>query len=717
MRFTRAWLVPAALAAAGCGDGANVESSSAPAPVAPAPVAPAPAAPAPGTHAADIPEDPAAFVEAVKSGKLPPIAPWKRWDGTVKAPPFGARPMVDPGNPIPPGKEAWGTPVEGGTLVVQYNSAPKNINKVVSNDAVVEYVTNTVRPYLIHQDMVDFSYGRPEKDGDRRSFVSVNPRDCATRWVKEDTLARPVPGGKAGELEPLAHGVVTEADDSWVVAPLALVAGEKRETIRIPKKPGDRVLRETFVTVWMKEGVRWHDGAPLRAADVAFSVRAIKNKFVNSDNVKPYFELVKSCDAVGDLVVRWVLDRQYFLADDTTVGQNLIVLPEHAYRALWAKAFPDAAFDPGSQDFAKFFNNCTELNERPLGTGPYRVTGFAASQSVTLERYDGYHGPRPFADRIVWRFINDPLAAVQALKSGEIDFAAHGPTEELYSSVMADEAFQRDHCRAAWFTPAMGFVAFNRKSPCKALADNRVRAALGMLMDRPGFLATKLHNLAVLVSGDQFVSGTVYDHAVPPLAYDPAAAEQLLDEAGWYDRDGDGIRDRDGKKLEFTFCYPTASATLASLTPLWLDAAKKAGIAMKVQTLEWAQFVEALERKKFDAMSLQWAMEPENDPHQLWHSAWAPDGATGSNVTSYSDPRADALIEAIQQCLEPEERRNYHRALHRLLDEDAGYTFLWCRPELAGWNRKWRGVRLYPKRPGFDLTEWYMPKEHQERRK
>jgi len=125
-------------------------------------------------------------------------------------------------------------------------------------------------------------------------------------------------------------------------------------------------------------------------------------------------------------------------------------------------------------------------------------------------------------------------------------------------------------------------------------------------------------------------------------------------------------------------------------------------------------FIEKFEGKKFDAITLQWAMEPENDPHQLWHSKWAAEGMKSSNTTSYADPRADALIEAIQQCLDPAERARYHFALHRLLDADAGYVYLFARPEIGAYARKWRGVRLYPKRPGFDLTEWWVPKELQE---
>jgi peptide/nickel transport system substrate-binding protein len=246
------------------------------------------------------------------------------------------------------------------------------------------------------------------------------------------------------------------------------------------------------------------------------------------------------------------------------------------------------------------------------------------------------------------------------------------------------------------------------------LSDPRVRAALSLLADRPGFVEKKFHNISVLVSGDEFVAGPAYDQEVRPLAYDPAAAEALLDEAGWYDRDGDGIRDKDGKKLEFEFLTSTGSKTMKEFTPIWLEACKKAGVVLKPVQLEWAAVVERTEDKKFDTMTMRWAMDKENDPHQLWHSQWAPVGAKGSNFTSLADPRADALIDAIRQCLDEPERLRYHRALHRLLDADQPYCFMFARPELGAYARKWRGVRRYPRRPGFDLTEWYVPRELQE---
>jgi peptide/nickel transport system substrate-binding protein len=207
------------------------------------------------------------------------------------------------------------------------------------------------------------------------------------------------------------------------------------------------------------------------------------------------------------------------------------------------------------------------------------------------------------------------------------------------------------------------------------------------------------------------VSGPAYDASIAPIAFDPAAAVALLDEAGWRDRDADGVRDRFGVRLEFEFLLPAGNKPIEELASLWMEELSSVGVSMKVSRMEWAAFVKRFEDKKFDVITLSWAMSPESDPHQLWHSRWADPARPSSNSTSFKDPMADALIEAVQECLDPELRSRYQRALHRIFDADQAYTYLWCRGEIGAYDRRWRGVKLYPRRPGFDLTEWYMPVE------
>ncbi|MHC4822082.1 MAG: ABC transporter substrate-binding protein [Planctomycetota bacterium] len=340
------------------------------------------------------------------------------------------------------------------------------------------------------------------------------------------------------------------------------------------------------------------------------------------------------------------------------------------------------------------------------------MTEFIPNQAVVLDRYPGFHGPRGHADRIIWRIIPDAIAALQELQGGGLTFVARGPTPVEYVDTMAKESFQKRFVRRAWYTPSVSFVAWNRRVP--QLADARVRAALGLLANRPEYVAKKYHGLAVLTAGSQFVSGPAADPTVKPLAYDPEAAMELLDEAGWYDRDGDGFRDKDGMRLKFKLLVPAGSKSMKEFLPIWIEDLKKAGVELEPELLEWAAFIEKFEGKKFDAITLSWASDPESDPFQLWHGSFAPKEMKSSNVTSFQHPLADALIERLRETLDDKVRHRMQHSFQRILDADQPYTFLWARADISGYDRRWRGVRFYPKRPGFDLCEWYLPREHQE---
>ncbi|MHC4822081.1 MAG: ABC transporter substrate-binding protein [Planctomycetota bacterium] len=255
----------------------------------------------------DLPSDAEGFLGYVAAGKLQPIADWSRHGEPVDAPPFGQMPPLDVDNPVPAGKEAWNTPVDGGTLIVQYNSGPKNINRIVENSAVTHYITDLTNARISHQNMVTFKYGKPNVEDPKRIHDSVDGRDCASGWVIEESLRR-----ADGSIA--AFGKIEDAGESWTVTPIRPLDGEERVSGSVEKMAGDRVLEATVWTVTLRPGVKWHDGEPLTASDVEFSVQVIQNDTVNSDNVRSYFADVESCKALDTHVVRWVLVKPYLVS-------------------------------------------------------------------------------------------------------------------------------------------------------------------------------------------------------------------------------------------------------------------------------------------------------------------------------------------------------------------------------------------------------------------
>ena len=141
--------------------------------------------------------------------------------------------------------------------------------------------------------------------------------------------------------------------------------------------------------------------------------------------------------------------------------------------------------------------------------------------------------------------------------------------------------------------------------------------------------------------------------------------------------------------------------------------AKQVGIDLQVRTLEWASFIERLRAREIDAMTLRWTMAPESDPFQIWHSSEAGKHKRGSNAISFANAEADSLIEMLRVTLDEKKRHRIHQSFHRLLDSEQPYMFLWIPKDLAVYHQRFRNVKWYRLRPGFDLSEWYVPKDEQ----
>ena len=131
-----------------------------------------------------------------------------------------------------------------------------------------------------------------------------------------------------------------------------------------------------------------------------------------------------------------------------------------------------------------------------------------------------------------------------------------------------------------------------------------------------------------------YVNSPEYPKDVEPYAYNPKRARALLDEAGWRDGDGDGIRDKDGVPFRFEFLLPTGSETGEKIATILKEELSRSGIEMSIRKIEWAVFIQSITERKFDAVTLGWSLGVESDPYQLWHSSQA---EKGSNFVGFKN--------------------------------------------------------------------------------
>ncbi len=431
-------------------------------------------------------------------------------------------------------------------------------------------------------------------------------------------------------------------------------------------------------TFFLRKGIKWNDGREMTAKDVIFSFNMIKDPAVNAPHLRNYYNDIESVEVIGPYTVKFKYIRKYFRALE--ICGTMPILPEHIYN---------------SGDFNK-----SGLNRRPAGNGPYTFDKWKTGSEIVIERNKNYWGDKPFIDKIIFKIITDETVALQLLKKGEIDMMSLQPLQ--WEKQTGTEKFLRRCDKHKYFLPNYSFIAWNlQKEP---FCDVRVRQAMTHFINRKKILDKLRYGLGVIVTGPFYVNSDEYDKTVLPLEYSPSKARQLLAETGWKDTDGDGIMDKNGKKFEFEFLIPSGTDFSSKLATIIKEDFAKEGIIVEIKNLEWAVFVQNLNERNFDAVTLAWQMPVESDPYQVWHSSQAD---KGSNFIGFRNDKADFLIETIRETLDKKQRMKYCHEFHRMLNELQPYTFLFCSNSLVALNKRFMNVKVYPM--GFRITEWYVP--------
>ena len=421
-------------------------------------------------------------------------------------------------------------------------------------------------------------------------------------------------------------------------------------------------------TITLREDAVWEDGKPVTSADAVFTIRKIVDPKVPANVFKPVFEEFASVEALDARRFQVRFSKPYAFRSMAFV---LPLLPEHRFAGqnfLKVEAEPRAAF------------------RRPL---PFRRVEGAGVRRARAQRK--YPGPRGHFDRIVFRIVPDNTTAYRLLVDGELD-------EDQVDSGLKDRAARDPEfaacCRLVeFYNLDYNYIALNNRSPL--FADPRVRRAMTMLLDRASIVRGLYKGSARIISGPWAPDSPAYEARVPPLPFDPAGAARLLDEAGWKDTDGDGVRDRDGRPFAFDLLVSAGSEIGRQIDEMLAAELARVGVTARIRTLEWAAFVERVDAGDFEAASLAWsAVDPNPDPYFYWHSSQC--APQGLNNGCYASPEADRLMEAARLEPDPARRKEVLGRLHRLLRDDAPAIFVVNAAQKMAFRKRIRGLTTSP---------------------
>jgi peptide/nickel transport system substrate-binding protein len=433
---------------------------------------------------------------------------------------------------------------------------------------------------------------------------------------------------------------------------------------------------------------RWHDGKPVTASDVRFSLDIIKDTAFQS----PLASLVTNLDSVHvqDSLTAVVFFKKHTPEQFYDAAYQVIIIPKHVYAGISGK---DMRTAPAARS--------------PIGSGQFRFVKWEQGSLIELIADTANYRGRPKVDRVILQMGSDPAAAEVKLLASQSDLAENLPLDHL--PLLDTSSIVRP-----MFPPGFGYVLVGLNqhdpkamtSPHPIFADLRTRRALSMALDRAAMLKNVFGASGKLSHGPFPASAPFADTSLHPPAYDTVAAKAMLDSSGW--RAGaNGMRAKNGRPLRFTLLVST-SAPRRAYAVLIQDQLKKVGARVDVEVLDNNTLTARANKQDFDAIVNAFVYDPSpTGVLQAWGATGI--GPDGQNFLHYNNPRVDALLDTATTSFDPAAMKRYTSRAFQTIIDDAPAIFLYDMQVLFGVSKR---VTLAPLRVDewwANLADWSIP--------
>lgn len=397
---------------------------------------------------------------------------------------------------------------------------------------------------------------------------------------------------------------------------------------------------------------RWHDRAPVRSSDVAFT----HDLYTSPALGNPMGEDLKNIDSVTApdslTSVFWFHARspeQFY-----TAASMMLILPRHVYVRLGADSLRERA-----------------SRADPIGSGRFRFVRWTQGSSLEIAADTANYRGRPMLDRVIWSVSPDYLGALAKLNGGEAD---------VFDALHADNVGQvvaNPRLRVI-ILPGMdyAFLQFNLKDPAAKGADHplfgnrELRRALTMAIDRNALVKNVFDTLGAVSIGPTIRALPTTSKSLVQIPYDPIRSAAILDSLGWTGRTKDGVRSRNGRELAFTMIVPSSSSARNRMAVLIQSQLKRAGVRADIEKMEYQAFASRQAARKFDATLGAWHVTPDPSAiREVWTTS-ASRRTEGRNYGSYESPEFDATLDSAAAAPElAMALSRYTRAYQRIIDD------------------------------------------------
>jgi peptide/nickel transport system substrate-binding protein len=401
----------------------------------------------------------------------------------------------------------------------------------------------------------------------------------------------------------------------------------------------------------LRDDVRWHDGEPTTAYDVKFTFDRIKDPTTAYPRAS-LLALYDSAVVQDSLTIALYLQRHPGYMDP---WRTITPMPRHILGDVPVLELPHHPFGA----------------ESPVGNGPFRFVEHRSGDRWVFEANADFPeslGGRPFLDRLVYRVLGEPATRQAEFIAGGVDVSIIVPPGQV-----AEIEAHPEIRIISYPNRNYGFINWNGRRPL--FQDARVRRAMTLAIDRQRIVDVVRQEFGQVAKGPVPPFHWAYHADLEPLPYDPDSARALLDEAGWVDQDGDGIRERDVIKASFELKTNPISTREDIVTLVQSDLAQ-IGVEVSIRLQEAQSLGQDItsQERRFDAFMLGWSAEFNLDDRILFACSqldnpfqWA----------SYCNPRVDEILEQVALMEDRSKALPLWHEYQETLQWEQPYTFLY----------------------------------------
>jgi peptide/nickel transport system substrate-binding protein len=417
----------------------------------------------------------------------------------------------------------------------------------------------------------------------------------------------------------------------------------------------------------IKSGLKWSDGKPLTAKDVAFTLNATKRD-KPAGTLTGQLTNMASATAVSDTRVEVKLS-----APDSTV------IPEVGF---WGNIVPQHVFEPAGS-VAKFANDGS--NGGWVSAGPYVLSDVQRGQSYTMTRVDNYPlvaGGKPKAAKIVYRVFPDVNTEILSLKNGDVDVIANSLPPAQVKGLQGTDGIKVAE------VPGLGYAHMTYNMTKPDLAKKEVRQALAQAVDYDAIRKVVLQDQGVSTGSSPImpVLKDFYDDSIKEYSYDPAGSKKLLQQAG-YTADGNG-----NFPLTFRMIYSLQDPVTTQWATLVKDGAAKAGITIELQGLERNTYLAKTNAGDFDIYAGNFAIM--DDPATNMALTYLPKGAI--NYSYVDDSALNDLITRARVTFDRDKQRPILQKAAKMVRDNVYDNIMYTQNLYVAYRSDWSGFSVKP---------------------